>query len=95
MFLQPEAKLQAPLAQSVERFHGKEEVFGSTPEGGSACLALPNTLQIGFADLRRDGKPRAGEAGTLENGCAILRPARVADGQVALHERRRIATGER
>ena len=27
----------APLAQSVERFHGKEEVFGSTPEGGSAC----------------------------------------------------------
>ena len=26
---------QAPLAQLVERFHGKEEVFGSTPERGS------------------------------------------------------------
>ena len=26
---------RAPLAQSVERFHGKEEVFGSNPEGGS------------------------------------------------------------
>ncbi len=32
-------EVHAPLAQSVERFHGKEEVFGSTPEGGSACLA--------------------------------------------------------
>ena len=26
----------APLAQSVERFHGKEEVIGSIPVGGSA-----------------------------------------------------------
>jgi hypothetical protein len=26
---------QAPLAQLVERFHGKEEVSGSNPEGGS------------------------------------------------------------
>ena len=25
----------APLAQSVERFHGKEEVNGSIPLGGS------------------------------------------------------------
>ena len=30
----------APLAQSVERFHGKEEVFGSTPEGGSATQVV-------------------------------------------------------
>ncbi len=29
-------KFIAPLAQSVERFHGKEEVSGSNPEGGSA-----------------------------------------------------------
>src|ERR1700746_431176 len=27
---------QAPLAQSVERFHGKEKVNGSIPLGGSA-----------------------------------------------------------
>ena len=26
----------APLAQSVERFHGKEKVNGSIPLGGSA-----------------------------------------------------------
>jgi hypothetical protein len=26
---------QAPLAQSVERFHGKEKVNGSIPLGGS------------------------------------------------------------
>ena len=31
-------EVQAPLAQSVERLHGKEEVFGSTPEGGSAIM---------------------------------------------------------
>ena len=30
------SEAHAPLAQSVERFHGKEEVFGSNPEGGSA-----------------------------------------------------------
>ena len=28
-------KVQAPLAQSVERFHGKEKVNGSIPLGGS------------------------------------------------------------
>lgn len=28
--------LRAPLAQSVERFHGKEKVNGSIPLGGSA-----------------------------------------------------------
>ena len=28
--------LFAPLAQSVERFHGKEKVTGSIPVGGSA-----------------------------------------------------------
>ena len=27
---------EAPLAQSVERFHGKEKVNGSIPLGGSA-----------------------------------------------------------
>ena len=29
------ARGQAPLAQSVERFHGKEKVIGSIPLGGS------------------------------------------------------------
>jgi hypothetical protein len=29
----------APLAQSVERFHGKEKVIGSIPMGGSQDLA--------------------------------------------------------
>ena len=29
------ARGQAPLAQSVERFHGKEKVNGSIPLGGS------------------------------------------------------------
>ena len=54
---------QAPLAQTVERFHGKEEVFGSIPEGGSAAdevsrwrLALANLLlarsqKSAYADL--------------------------------------------
>ena len=50
----------APLAQSVERFHGKEEVFGSTPEGGSAAdevsrwgLAVPiSCLQARSAGTR-------------------------------------------
>ncbi len=28
--------ISAPLAQSVERFHGKEKVNGSIPLGGSA-----------------------------------------------------------
>ena len=28
-------EVQAPLAQSVERFHGKEKVNGSIPLGGS------------------------------------------------------------
>ena len=32
---------QAPLAQSVERFHGKEEVFGSIPERGSGEATRP------------------------------------------------------
>ncbi len=27
----------ASLAQSAERFHGKEEVVGSIPTGGSQC----------------------------------------------------------
>ena len=30
-----DARVQAPLAQSVERFHGKEKVNGSIPLGGS------------------------------------------------------------
>ena len=30
----------ASLAQSAERFHGKEEVVGSIPTGGSHKLAL-------------------------------------------------------
>jgi hypothetical protein len=33
---QPVATGAAPLAQSVERFHGKEKVNGSIPLGGSA-----------------------------------------------------------
>ena len=37
--LQLDASHQASLAQLVERFHGKEEVFGSNPEGGSEHAA--------------------------------------------------------
>ena len=33
--LLPEPKVQAPLAQLAERRHGKAEVSGSIPEGGS------------------------------------------------------------
>ena len=39
--LQPEPKVQAPLAQLAERRHGKAEVSGSIPEGGSNRLAEP------------------------------------------------------
>ena len=39
--LRPAVLGQAPLAQSVERFHGKEKVNGSIPLGGSK-----NTLEI-------------------------------------------------
>ena len=41
----------APLAQSVERFHGKEEVFGSNPEGGS--IAAEPLGRGGVAQLVR------------------------------------------
>ncbi len=34
------ARGQAPLAQSVERFHGKEKVNGSIPLGGSVVAKL-------------------------------------------------------
>ena len=34
------ARGQAPLAQSVERFHGKEKVNGSIPLGGSVVAEL-------------------------------------------------------
>ena len=33
-------EVQAPLAQSVERFHGKEKVNGSIPLGGSVVAEL-------------------------------------------------------
>ena len=35
---------QAPLAQSVERFHGKEKVNGSIPLGGSVGAVPPAAL---------------------------------------------------
>ena len=31
----------APIAQSVERLHGKEKVYGSIPYWGSGVGALP------------------------------------------------------
>jgi hypothetical protein len=34
---------QAPLAQSVERFHGKEKVNGSIPLGGSVAELVGGT----------------------------------------------------
>jgi hypothetical protein len=34
------ARAKAPLAQSVERFHGKEKVNGSIPLGGSVVAEL-------------------------------------------------------
>ena len=37
--LQPEPKVQAPLAQLAERRHGKAEVSGSNPEGGSERIS--------------------------------------------------------
>ena len=52
----PNVKLDAPLAQSVERFHGKEEVFGSNPERGSACRPLADTM-------RQENCRRASRAG--------------------------------
>ena len=39
MLCGPQSK-QAPLAQSVERFHGKEKVNGSIPLGGSVDAQL-------------------------------------------------------
>lgn len=42
---------QAPLAQSAERFHGKEKVNGSIPLGGSVgnlrCFAPEAQVSIG------------------------------------------------
>ena len=35
-------QLSAPLAQSVERFHGKEKVNGSIPLGGSKIRLTSN-----------------------------------------------------
>ena len=35
---QSETEGQAPLAQSAERFHGKEKVNGSIPLGGSVDI---------------------------------------------------------
>jgi hypothetical protein len=43
----------APLAQSVERFHGKEKVNGSIPLGGSA-----DARQAGGPE-RRQSSPEA------------------------------------
>lgn len=37
----------APLAQSVERFHGKEKVNGSIPLGGSADAEQAGGVQRG------------------------------------------------
>jgi hypothetical protein len=50
--LQRDASRHAPLAQSVERFHGKEEVFGSIPERGSACWRSRH-IAVGEANCRR------------------------------------------
>ena len=36
----------APLAQSVERFHGKEEVNGSIPLGGSITISIAVELDL-------------------------------------------------
>ena len=42
----------APLAQSVECFHGKEEVNGSIPLGGSVKL-ISSSILGGIAQLGR------------------------------------------
>ena len=39
----------APLAQSVECFHGKEEVNGSIPLGGSITIII--TMEVVELDL--------------------------------------------
>lgn len=40
-------KCKAPLAQSVERFHGKEKVNGSIPLGGSVDARRSTAASIG------------------------------------------------
>ena len=52
----------APLAQSVERFHGKEEVFGSTPEGGSATQGREGWLGNGSDEALKAVRPTWSEA---------------------------------
>ena len=46
--LTPVLRMFAPLAQLVERFHGKEEVNGSIPLGGSK-ITLGGVAQLGRA----------------------------------------------
>ena len=59
VILQREAKLHAPLAQLVERFHGKEEVFGSNPEGGSVSW-WPCHLRLEFGGAKLPPLPDQG-----------------------------------
>ena len=42
---------EAPLAQSVERFHGKEKVNGSIPLGGSV-----DAVQAGGPERRQSSR---------------------------------------
>ena len=44
--------INAPLAQSVERFHGKEKVTGSIPVGGSKVFYRSH-IPGGIAQLGR------------------------------------------
>ena len=48
MLNSPVLKMSAPLAQLVERFHGKEEVNGPIPLGGSK-ITLGGVAQLGRA----------------------------------------------
>ena len=46
---------QAPLAQSAERFHGKEKVNGSIPLGGSVDAGRASALLGGKTRVSRGG----------------------------------------
>lgn len=54
----PREGFNAPLAQSVERFHGKEKVNGSIPLGGSA-----DAEQAWRPDPERGGQRRCSSVG--------------------------------
>ena len=86
----------APLAQLAECLHGKEEVSGSNPEGGSAASTLAVTRE-GLAKVAKRNLMRRHQAAVSSNlkrslpaGCPCLR-----QDAVGVANRQRLACASR